>query len=95
MVYTVIVITPSIIYYTWNDLPVFKRMIIVKENYLGLLVLDNELEPTYSNFVPLQNVSLKTYRKQWRIEKGGEKGSGISVLLARHDDDDDDDDDES
>ena len=28
------------------------------------------------------------------IEKGGEKGSGISVLMAQHNDDDDDDDDE-
>ena len=28
--------------------------------------------------------------EQWTIEKGGEKGSGISVLMARHDADDDD-----
>ena len=33
-------------------------------------------------------VVLKTSRKQQTIEKGGEKGSGISVLLARHNDDD-------
>ena len=50
---------------------------------------DDELEPTYNSSVPLQDVALKTYRKRWTIEKGGEKGSGISVLMVQHDDDDD------
>ena len=48
---------------------------------------DDQLELTYSSSVPIAlNVALKTYRKQWTIEKGGEKGSGISVLKAQHDD---------
>ena len=34
-----------------------------------------------------EDVALKTYRKQWTIGKGGERGSGISVLMARQDDD--------
>ena len=51
---------------------------------------DDQLEPTYNSFVPIQDVALKTCRKQWTIEKSGEKGSGISVLMVRHDDDDDD-----
>ena len=50
---------------------------------------DDQLEPTYCNSVPIRDVTLKTCRKQWTIEKGGEKGSGISVLIARHDDDND------
>ena len=50
---------------------------------------DDQLEPTSSSSVPITDVAQKTCR----IEKGGEKGSGISVLMARHDDDDDDDDD--
>ena len=29
--------------------------------------------------------------KQWTIGLGGERGSGISVLMVQHDDDDDDD----
>ena len=33
-------------------------------------------------------VALKTCRRRWTIEKSGERGSGISVLAARHDDDD-------
>ena len=49
---------------------------------------DDQLEPTHSSSVPIQDVVLKTCRKQWTIEKGGEKGSGISVLMVRHDDDD-------
>ena len=50
---------------------------------------DDELEPTYNSSMPMQDVALKTCRKQWTIEKGRKKGSKISVLMARHDDDDD------
>ena len=56
--------------------------------------MDDQLEPTYNSSLPIQDVALKTCWKQWTIEKGGKKGSGISALMARHDDDDDDDDDE-
>ena len=49
---------------------------------------NDQLESTYSSSVPIRDVALKTYWKQWTIEKGGEKGSGISVLMAQHDDDD-------
>ena len=41
----------------------------------------------HSNSVPIRDVVLKTCWKQWTIGKGGERGSGISVLMARHDDD--------
>ena len=46
---------------------------------------DDHREPTYSNSVPIQDVALRTCRKQWTIEKGGERRSGISVLMVRHD----------
>ena len=49
---------------------------------------DDQSEPIYNRSMPIQNVALKTSRERWTIEKGGEKGSGISVLIARHDDDD-------
>ena len=52
---------------------------------------DDQLEPTHCSSVPIHDVALKTCRKQWKIEKGGGKGSGISVLMMRHDDDDEDD----
>ena len=42
---------------------------------------------TYSNYVRTQDVTLKTCRRRWMIGRSGERGSGISVLAARHDDD--------
>ena len=55
---------------------------------------DDQLEPIYNSSMLIQDVALKTYREQWTIETGGKRGSGRSVLAARHDDDDDDDDDD-
>ena len=52
----------------------------------------NQLEHTYSSYVRIRDVALKTSRRQWTIGRSGERGSGISMLAARHDDDDDDDD---
>ena len=49
---------------------------------------DDQLEHTYSNYVKTQDVNLKTCRRRWMIGRCGERGSGISVLAARHDDDD-------
>ena len=46
---------------------------------------DVQLEPTYSSSVPIRDVALRICRKQWTIGKCGERGSGISVLIARHD----------
>ena len=51
---------------------------------------DDQLGTPFSSSVSIRDVALKTCRKQWTIETGGEKGSRISVLIARHDDDDDD-----
>ena len=56
--------------------------------------LDDPLEPIYNSSVSIQDVAWKTSRKQWTVEIGGERGSGISMQTARHDDDDDDDDDD-
>ena len=50
---------------------------------------DDQQEPTYSNSAAIRGLALRTYRKQWTIEKSGEKRSGISVLMAWHDDGDD------
>ena len=51
---------------------------------------DDQLELTYSSYVRTQDVTLKTCQRRWIIGRSGERGSGISVLAARHDDDDDD-----
>ena len=50
---------------------------------------DVQFEPTYSNSVPIQGVALRICWKQWTIGKCGERRSGISMLLERHDNDDD------
>ena len=55
---------------------------------------DDQLERTFSSYVRIQDVVLKTYLGRWMIGRSGERGSGISVLPARYDDDDDDDDDD-
>ena len=48
---------------------------------------DVQLEPTYSSSVQIRDVALRICRKQWTIGSYGERGSGISMLIARHHDD--------
>ena len=43
----------------------------------------DQIEPTYSNSVRIRGVALRTRRKRWTIRRGDERGSGISVLMAR------------
>ena len=45
-----------------------------------------QLELTYNSSVPIQDVTLRTCRKRWTIDKGDKKGAEISVLMARYDD---------
>ena len=53
---------------------------------------DDQPEHTFSSYVRIRDVALKTYQRRWTIGRSGERGSGISVPVAQHDDDDDDDD---
>ena len=50
---------------------------------------DDLVEPIYTTSVPIQDIALKTSREWWTIGRGGESGSGRSVLAAWHHDDDD------
>ena len=52
---------------------------------------DDQLEHTFSSYVRIRDVVLKTCQRRWTIGRSGESGSGISMLMSRHDDDDDDD----
>ena len=52
---------------------------------------DDQHERTFSNYVRIRDVVQKTCLKRCTIGKSGERGSGRSVLAARHDNDDDDD----
>ena len=47
----------------------------------------DQLEPTYGSSVRLPDVALRTCLKRWKIGRSGERGSGISVLVAQDDDD--------
>ena len=51
---------------------------------------DEQLEHTYTSYVRIREVALKTCQRRWMIGRSGERVSGISVLTAWHDDDDDD-----
>ena len=49
---------------------------------------DDQHEHTFSNYVRIRDVVQKTCLRRWTIGRRGKRGSGISVLPARHDDDD-------
>ena len=49
---------------------------------------DDQLEHTFSSYVRIRDVALKTSQRRWTINRSGERGSGISVLAAWLDDDD-------
>ena len=51
---------------------------------------DDQHEHTFSSCVRIRDVVLRTCLGRWTIGRSGERGSGISVLPARHDDDNDD-----
>ena len=46
-----------------------------------------KFQHTFSIYVRIRYVALKTYQRRWTIARSGERGSGISVPVARHDDD--------
>ena len=48
---------------------------------------DDQHERTFSSYVRIRDVVLKTYLGRWMIGRSGERGSGISVRPARYDDD--------
>ena len=49
---------------------------------------DDQLEHTYSSYVRIRDVALKTCQRRWKIGRSGERGSEISVLVAWHEDGD-------
>ena len=59
--------------------------------HMAELKQDDQQENLYSSYVRIQDVTQKTCQSRWKIGRNGERGSGKSVLAARHDDNDDDD----
>ena len=46
---------------------------------------DDQLEPTYSSWVRIRDIALKTCQTRWTIGRSGEREPGICVLVARQD----------
>ena len=67
--------------------PVTKTIQVRRTRHAGHQL--DQLEHTYSSYVRIRDVALKTCQRRWTIGRSGERGSGISVLAVRHDDDDD------
>ena len=47
---------------------------------------DDQLEHTYSSYVRIRDVALKTCQRRWTIGRSDGRGSSISVPAVRHDD---------
>ena len=68
--------------------PITKVMYSYGHPHMAVQKQDVQHEHTFSNCVRIRDVVQKTCQRRWTIGKSGERGSGISVLSARHDDDD-------
>ena len=77
--------------YCWRSRDELISDVLLWTSTLAKQKQDDQLEHTYSSFVRIRDVALKTCQKWWTIGRSGERGSGISVLAAQHDDDNDDD----
>ena len=66
-----------------------KRCTLMDPHHTAAQKQDDQHERTFSSYVRIQVVVLKTCLGRWTIGRSGERGSGISVLPARYDDDDD------
>ena len=74
----------------WRSGDELIRDVLLWTPHMAAQKQDDQLERTFSSYVRIQVVVLKTYLGRWTIGRSGERGSGISVLPARYDDDDDD-----
>ena len=79
--------------YHWQKLQCHHRMFSTNNHfcippYIFIFQYNYSNEHTFSSYVRIRDVVLKTCLVRWTIGRSGERGSGISVLPARHDDDD-------
>ena len=75
----------------WRSRDELMRDVLYGLPHMAVQKQDDQHEHTFSSYVRIRDVVLKTYLGRWTIGRSGERGSGISVLSARYDDDDDDD----
>ena len=72
----------------WRSKDELVRDVLLWTPHMAKQKQDDQPELTYSSYVRIRDVTQKTCRRRWMIGRSGERGSGISVLAARHDDDD-------
>ena len=72
----------------WRSRDELKRDVLLWTPHMAVQKQDDQHEHTFSSYVRIRDVVLKTCLGWWTIGRSGERGSGISVLPARHDDDD-------
>ena len=80
-------------FHTYWELSKYKQFHIYLSIYLFisicLSIYLSILTRPHDQNLTQRDVSLNTCQRRWMIGRCGERGSGISVLAARHDDDDD------
>ena len=74
--------------YCWRSRDKFISDVLLWTPTYGRAKARRPARTTYSNYVRIRDVALKTCLRRWTIGKSSKRGSGISVLAARHDDDD-------
>ena len=71
----------------WSSRDELIRDVHLWTPHMAVQKQDNQHEYTFGNYVRIRDVVLKTCLGRWTIGRSGERGSGISLLPARHDDD--------
>ena len=77
----------------WRSRDELISYVLLWAPHMAVQKQDDQHEHTFSRYVRIRDAVLKTFLGRWTIGGSDERGSGISMLPARHDDDDDDDDD--
>ena len=72
----------------WRSRDELIRDVLLWTPHMAVQKQDDQHKHTFSSYVRIRDVVLKTYLGRWTIGRSGERGSGISVLPARYDDDD-------
>ena len=73
----------------WRSRDELIRDVLLWTSTYGRAKAVDQHEHTFSSYARIRDVAPKTCQRRWTIGRSGERGSGISVLVARHDDDDD------
>ena len=71
----------------WRSRDELIRDVLYGSPHMAAQKQDDQHERTFSSYVRIRDVVLKTYLGRWTKGRSGERGSGISVLPARYDDD--------